>query len=101
MKNIVLIDDEQTILSGLSTLIDWPAHDFHLKGAFSKPLEALEFIKHQPLDIVVTDLMMPDLNGIELSRLIKKEQPEAKILVLSSYDDFQLVKDSFKEGVSD
>ncbi|MBO1300792.1 MULTISPECIES: response regulator transcription factor [unclassified Enterococcus] len=101
MKNIVLIDDEQTILHGLSTLIDWPTHGFQLKGAFSKPLEALEFIKKEPLDIIVTDLMMPDLNGIELSRLIKEEQPEAKILVLSSYDDFQLVKDSFKEGVSD
>ncbi|MGM9902433.1 MAG: helix-turn-helix domain-containing protein [Enterococcus sp.] len=101
MKNILLIDDEQTILHGLTTLIDWPAHGFALKGAFSKPLEALDFFDRHTIDIVITDLMMPELNGIELSRLLKKQRPDTQILVLSSYDDFHLVKDSFKEGVSD
>ncbi len=45
--------------------------------------------------------MMPELNGIELSRLLKQQQPETQILILSSYDEFDMVKDSFKEGVAD
>lgn len=53
------------------------------------------------IDIVVTDVMMPELNGIELSRLLKQQQPETQILILSSYDEFDMVKDSFKEGVAD
>ncbi|WP_241161961.1 MULTISPECIES: response regulator [unclassified Enterococcus] len=98
---MILIDDEQTILQGLTRLIDWPKHNFQLIGTFSKPLEALAFFKHNRVDIVITDLMMPELNGIELSKQFKKLQPDVQILVLSSYDDFSFVKDSFKEGAAD
>ncbi|MBL1229071.1 helix-turn-helix domain-containing protein [Enterococcus sp. BWB1-3] len=101
MYNIMLIDDEKTILHGLTSIIDWSKHNYHLSGAFSSSLEALDFFYEHPVDIVITDLMMPELTGIELAGLMKKRKPNSKILVLSSYDDFVLVKDSFKEGVSD
>lgn len=101
MINLLLIDDEKTILHGITNLIDWSSHGFQIKGAFSNPLEAVDFFYNHPIDIVVTDLVMPELNGIDLSRLLKEKNPDVQILVLSSHDDFQLVKDSFKEGVSD
>ncbi|MBC9704036.1 MAG: helix-turn-helix domain-containing protein [Enterococcus sp.] len=101
LTNLMFIDDEKTILHGLTNLVDWASHDINIVGAFSNSLEALDFFDHQPVDIVVTDLIMPELDGIELSRLFKKKQPDVQILVLSSHDDFQLVKDSFVGGVSD
>lgn len=97
----MLIDDEKTILHGILNLLDWSSHGYQIKGAFSNPLEALDFFSNHPIDIVVTDLVMPELNGIVLSRLLKEKNPDVQILVLSSHDDFQLVKDSFKEGISD
>ncbi|PQD88563.1 response regulator [Enterococcus faecium] len=98
---VILIDDEQTILDGMKQLINWSEHGFQLIGTFSSPLKALYFSLVHAIDIVVTDVMMPELNGIELSRLLKQQQPETQILILSSYDEFDMVKDSFKEGVAD
>lgn len=98
---VILIDDEQTILDGMKQLINWSEHGFQLIGTFSSPLKALDFSLVHAIDIVVTDVMMPELNGIELSRLLKQQQPETQILILSSYDEFDMVKDSFKEGVAD
>lgn len=98
---VILIDDEQTILYGMKQLINWSEHGFQLIGTFSSPLKALDFSLVHAIDIVVTDVMMPELNGIELSRLLKQQQPETQILILSSYDEFDMVKDSFKEGVAD
>lgn len=98
---VILIDDEQTILDGMKQLINWSEHGFQLIGTFSSTLKALDFSLVHAIDIVVTDVMMPELNGIELSRLLKQQQPETQILILSSYDEFDMVKDSFKEGVAD
>ncbi len=98
---VILIDDEQTILDGMKQLINWSEHGFQLIGTFSSPSKALDFSLAHAIDIVVTDVMMPELNGIELSRLLKQQQPETQILILSSYDEFDMVKDSFKEGVAD
>ncbi|HBK6970077.1 TPA: response regulator, partial [Enterococcus faecium] len=98
---VILIDDEQTILDGMKQLINWSEHGFQLIGTFSSPMKALDFSLVHAIDIVVTDVMMPELNGIELSRLLKQQQPETQILILSSYDEFDMVKDSFKEGVAD
>ena len=92
---VILIDDEQTILDGMKQLINWSEHGFQLIGTFSSPLKALDFSLVHAIDIVVTDVMMPELNGIELSRLLKQQQPETQILILSSYDEFDMVKDSF------
>ena len=85
----------------MKQLINWSEHGFQLIGTFSSPLKALDFSLVHAIDIVVTDVMMPELNGIELSRLLKQQQPETQILILSSYDEFDMVKDSFKEGVAD
>lgn len=98
---VILIDDEQTILDGMKQLINWSEHGFQLIETFFSPLKALDFSLAHAIDIVVTDVMMPELNGIELSRLLKQQQPETQILILSSYDEFDMVKDSFKEGVAD
>lgn len=101
MYKIILIDDEKTILTGLKKIIDWSEEGYYLDGAFSNALEAADFLRTHQVDIIITDLMMPELNGIELSQLVKQQYPETQILVLSSYDDFYLVKDAFKSGISD
>ncbi|MGC3596032.1 response regulator transcription factor, partial [Enterococcus faecium] len=74
---------------------------FQLIGTFSSPLKALVFSLVHAFDFVVTDVMLPELNGIELSRLLKQQQPETQILILSSYDEIDIVKDSIKDGVAD
>ncbi|MFR8858774.1 response regulator [Enterococcus faecium] len=55
-------------------------------------MKALDFSLAHAIDIVVTDVMMPELNGIELSRLLKQQQPETQILILSSYDELIWLK---------
>ncbi|MHC5228727.1 response regulator transcription factor [Enterococcus sp. LJL99] len=101
MFNVVLVDDEKTILSGLKNLINWSENNYHLTGIFTNPLEALDFCKKHKIDLLITDLMMPELNGIDLVKQLKQQQVDLQVLILSSYDDFHLVKDAFKEGAGD
>lgn len=101
MFNVVIVDDEKTILSGLKNLINWSENGYHLTGIFTNPLEALDFCEKHKVDLLITDLMMPELNGIDLVKQLKQQQVDLQVLILSSYDDFHLVKDAFKEGAGD
>ena len=86
---------KKTILHGLTNLVDWSRHDINIVGAFSNSFWKRLIFDHQPVDIVVTDLIMPELDGIELSLIQKETTRCPNPCSFSSHDDFQLVKDSF------
>ncbi|MBD2861115.1 response regulator [Paenibacillus oceani] len=99
--NVLIVDDEPIIRIGLRTLVDWEEHGFHLVGEASDGIEALECFRKEQIDIVITDIRMPRMDGLALMREVKELQEDVGLLVLSCLDDFSLVKEAMKLGAQD
>lgn len=99
MINIVLVDDDALALTKIKDMIR--VRNVKVAAEFTQADEALEFIRERQPDILITDMRMPRINGVELIRLAKQFQPELQVIAISSYKDFNYVKDSFREGSID
>ncbi|MCZ2720400.1 response regulator [Marinomonas sp. 15G1-11] len=101
MKKILLVDDEFLARLGLHSIIDWNAHGYEIIGEAENGREALSLaLIHQP-DIIISDIQMPLMNGIELIESAKQENLKSKFVMLSSYDNFSLVKGALQAGAED
>ncbi|WP_160686783.1 response regulator [Clostridium sp. C2-6-12] len=98
---ILVVDDEFIMRQGISHMIDWEQEGFQIIGQASNGQEALEMIKETVPDIIISDVVMPQVNGIELAKFIQTNYPQIKIIFLSSYSDFEYVKSSFQNGAVD
>ncbi|MBS1490997.1 MAG: response regulator transcription factor [Bacteroidetes bacterium] len=95
---IILVDDHRIVLDGLKSLFNQD-EEFQITDAVNTPAEALEKIKHQPPDILLTDYTLPGMTGLELARQVKEKYPHIKRVILSMHDEGHLVKQVMKEGV--
>jgi len=84
--SILLVDDHPVFLFGLRTLIAQEP-DMHIQGEAMSGAEALQKLHDQPVDIVIMDVKLPDINGVEVTRRIHAEFPQTRILILSMLDD--------------
>lgn len=98
---ILIVDDEFIMRQGIAHMIDWEQEGFQIIGQASNGQEALEMIKETVPDIIISDVVMPQLNGIELAKVIQSNFPQIKIIILSSFSDFEYVKSSFQNGAVD
>jgi len=99
--NVLIVDDEPVIRAGMKRLVEWESHGFALAGEASDGIEALEMIGAGNVDILITDLLMPRMDGLELMRVVRGKYPEVGMLVLSCMDDFAYVKEAMKLGAYD
>jgi two-component system response regulator NreC len=99
ITSIVLADDHRIVREGLCALLK-AEPDFNVVGAAGDGLEALEMIKKLHPDVVVLDLMMRGLNGLEVARQISKQLPQIRIVILSMHDDEGFVLEALANGVS-
>ena len=98
---VLLVDDDRIVIEDLRSLIDWNALGLRIIGAAFDGKRALTLFKqHQP-HIVITDIIMPHMNGIELISEIQTLAPETVFLILSSYDEFSYAKEALRMGVYD
>jgi Response regulator containing CheY-like receiver domain and AraC-type DNA-binding domain len=100
MFKAVIVDDEPNIREGLRKIIDWGKHGFIIIGQASDGIEALEIYDQEKYDLVISDIKMPRMDGLELSRELKSRNPEIKVLIVSGYDDFSYAKEAIKYGVN-
>ncbi|CAN7222692.1 response regulator [Paenibacillus sp. LjRoot153] len=98
---ILIVDDEVIIRTGLCTVIDWKELGLELLPAASSAEEALERIPHEKPHIVLTDIRMSGMDGIELAREIKLILPDTEIVILTGYDDFNYAQQALRGGVTD
>ena len=101
MMKVIITDDEIQIRKGLRMKVDWEAEGFDIAGEASNGKEALELLRNMEIDLVITDMRMPIMDGLELAKRCQQEFPKVKVIVLSGYSDFELVRGSMKEGVKD
>ena len=101
MIKVFLVEDEYAIREGIKKSVDWEKDGFELVGEAGDGEMAFPKILKTKPDILITDIRMPFMDGLELSRLVKKELPEMKIVVLSGYDDFNYAKQAISIGVEE
>jgi DNA-binding NarL/FixJ family response regulator len=99
MTTIVLADDHRIVRQGLRALLT-AEDNFKVIGEADDGREALELVKRLSPDVLVLDLMMPGLNGLEVARQLHKQSPKVRIIVLSMYDDEGFVLEALANGVS-
>ncbi|CAM3910419.1 response regulator transcription factor [Lederbergia lenta] len=98
---VLVVDDEVLIRQGIKHYINWEQEGFQIIGEASNGKEALTIIETEQPHIVITDMVMPVMDGEELTRVIKRKYPQIEIIVLSSFGDFDYVRSTFQHGVSD
>ncbi|MEZ5426692.1 MAG: response regulator transcription factor [Pyrinomonadaceae bacterium] len=97
--SIVLADDHRIVLEGLHALLDAET-DFNVIGKTVDGLKALELVTDLSPDVVVLDLMMPGINGLEVARQLNKQASKTKVIILSMYDDEGFVLEALSNGVA-
>lgn len=101
MIKVILVEDEFLIREGIKNNIDWEKNGYELVGDAGDGELALPLITRLQPDIVITDIKMPFMNGLELSRVVKETLPNTEIVILSGYDEFEYAKEGIKLGVAE
>ncbi len=100
MIKVFLCEDEFVVREGIKKNIDWAGNGYEFIGEASDGELALPLIRKLEPDIVITDIKMPFMDGLELSRIIRKELPFIEIVILSGYEEFDYAKQAISIGVA-
>jgi len=101
MYRVFLVEDEIVVREGIRNSIQWESTPYVLAGEAPDGEMALSLIKDIKPDILVTDIKMPFMDGLALSRIVKKIQPWVKIIIISGHDEFQYAKEAISIGVEE
>ncbi len=99
--NILLVDDEYLIRELLKKCIQWEHMACKIIGEASCAAEAFDFLEENHVDLIITDINMPIIDGLEMSKKILESYPKMKIIVVSGYDKFEYAKNGIKIGIED
>lgn len=98
MFKIVIVDDEPNIRKGLKLIIDWDNLECEICGEATNGMEALEIIKENKPDIVITDIKMPQMNGLDMIREVRSLGLKTQFIILSGHNEFSFAQEALKNG---
>ncbi|MFE5320029.1 response regulator [Paenibacillus sp. NPDC056579] len=101
MYRVLLVDDEPIARIGLRTTFDWEENGFQLIGEASNGQKAMPWIERNEVDILITDIAMPVMDGLELMRAAREHCSRIKVVLLSCHNDFEYVREGIRLGASD
>lgn len=101
MYRTLLVEDETDIRRGLLTWVDWQAYGMEVVFDAPNGRVALEYLNENPIDIVITDVVMPLMDGIELIQRVREYDPTVKVVFISGYQDMEYIKGAFKVSAVD
>jgi len=102
MLKVLLVDDERVIAQGLKVLIDWGAEGYEIAAVCSNGQEALDYLRGNNVDLVIADVMMPVMTGLELLETVKQEHiSDASFVILSGYSEFAFAQQAMRFGCID
>ena len=94
LYKILLVDDEMDVLRAMKKKIDWEAMGFCLAGTAENGQEALEMAEQLHIDVVMTDIKMPYMDGLTLCRKLKENYRNIKVVIYSGFDDFEFAREA-------
>ena len=100
-KKVIIVDDEQIIRRGIRTFIPWEKIGCKLIGEASNGIEALSLMEKTTADIVITDIRMPMMDGLELTEELYSKYPHCKVIILTGYSDFEYARKALRFHVTD
>ncbi|UUZ84997.1 response regulator [Paenibacillus sp. P26] len=92
MHKVMIVDDEALVRIGIKSCIEWEKYDLEFVGQAEDGLQALELIETTRPDIVLTDILMPHMDGLELIEQLSVRYPYIKVIVLSCHNEMDAVK---------
>lgn len=101
MIRTLIVDDDSLVHVTLRSLIDWESCGYTVAADCSTGAQALAWLRENPVDLLITDIKMPGMSGLELMEALKKESGMPVTVVLSGYDEFELVREAFRLGAYD
>ena len=101
MMKLMIVDDEAIIRKGIHYYIDWKAHDIEVVAEAANGQEGLKLALQQQPDILVTDIKMPVMDGIEMAQRIREVAPDMRIIILTGYNENEYLHSAIKFGVTD
>lgn len=96
MYKLIVVDDEEDVREGVSQEIDWHSHGYEVVAKAENGREALELVERLRPDVVVTDIKMPFMNGLQLAESIGREYPGIRIIILTGFDEFEYAQKAVK-----
>lgn len=99
MRKVFLVEDESVIREGLRNNIPWEEYGFFFAGEATDGEMALPLIRKTRPDVLITDIKMPFMDGLSLSKMVHAEFPKMKIIIISGYDDFEYARQAIEVGV--
>lgn len=97
MLKVLLVDDEPFILQGLREIINWEAQGYYIEGTAENGLQAVEMLRTAPVDLIIADIRMPQMNGVELLETIRREKiSDARFVFLSGVKDFETAQQAIR-----
>ncbi|GAA0133352.1 response regulator [Paenibacillus sp. YSY-4.3] len=93
---LLIADDERIISESLSTMEEWTERGIDVVGTAASGREVIDWLERTRIDLLITDIQMPDMNGLELMEHLHKHRPEIHMIVISGYEEFDYVKKAMK-----
>lgn len=100
MYKVAIIDDEPLIVEGLCRTMPWEKWDCQLTGFAYNGKEGLEMIRKERPDIIISDINMPELDGLKMIAALKSEFPDMQLIILTGYREFEYARGSYFPGCS-
>lgn len=102
MIKLLIVDDEPLVQAGLQSMLNWSSYNIEICGTAVNGEQALKLIQQHHPEIVITDIKMPILNGLELAKICKERYEEFPLfIILTSYEEFSLIKEAVRYGIID
>ena len=101
MTKIMFVDDDAIIRRNIANKIDWKGHGWELVYTARDPMEALDYLKNHEPDIILTDIRMPGVDGLELTKAAMEQNPEICVVIMSGHSEFEYAHTAIRLGVYD
>lgn len=95
---VCLVDDHAILMDGVKSLLN-ASEDYEVVATATNAEDALKYLQHNPVDILISDYSLPGMDGLGLVRVLQRIKPEVKVIVMSMHDEAHLVKEILKEGI--
>lgn len=99
LTNLFIVDDHQLVVDGLRSLLN-NEEKYEIVGCCNQPKEVMGMLDELDVNILLTDINMPEMTGVELTRFVKKKHPQIKVLALSMFGERQVIKEMIDAGIS-
>jgi YesN/AraC family two-component response regulator len=98
---VLVVDDDHLVRKGFISMMPWSKYGLEVVGEAGNGKKALEFLAEHDVDLLITDLAMPAMSGIELMKQVKRTKPDMHMVVLTFHQDFELIQEALRLGALD